>query len=196
MRFYVDYENVNANGLKGARFLKKSDIVRIYYSKDPNIDLDSLREIVRCKARLELQKMPDRIKALNQKNALDIIILMDIYRAAANKTVDEIVVISHDCGFDPPLAELTDREHIFMRYASIEQCIFGVGRKVDLNAVNRLFTGELSKYVKFKPQIIEIISENYTRKSINEAMQKSLHSQIAPVIIQAIKPYIKNLPGE
>lgn len=196
MRFYVDYENVNASGLKGAKLLKSSDIVRIYYSSDPNIDLDSLREIMRCRARLELQKMPDRIKALNIKNALDIVILMDIYRAAANKTVDEIVVISHDCGFDPPLASFSDKEHIYMRYASIEQCIFGIGRKVDLNAVNRLFTGELAKYVKFKPQIVQIISENFTRKSINEAMQKNLHSQISAAVIQAIKPYIKNLPGE
>ena len=80
MRCYVDFENVACAGLKGIENLEESDVVRIYYSNNPSMDIETVKLLLNCKAKIQFVKLADEIKSMNIKNALDIIILNDIDR--------------------------------------------------------------------------------------------------------------------
>lgn len=203
MRFYVDYENVGSNGLCGADHLNESDILRIYYSNNPNISMQTVKEILQTKVKVQFQKMPDKIKSMNLKNAPDIVILTDISRIAETVDSDHLVVISNDSGYDAMLSELSEDSR-FLRFGSIEEFYSAKPKTsaensanaVDKNGIRKLFETELSDYADSKQKIMTIVMQSKTRCKINENLIKTLGSAQASCIMKAIKPYIKNLPGE
>lgn len=65
--YYVDYENVNNNGLEGIENLEKKDMVNILYSANANtMNMETVKKLRQCKATI---KFVD-VKCLG-RNALD-----------------------------------------------------------------------------------------------------------------------------
>lgn len=203
MKFYVDYENVGSNGLCGAEHLNENDVLRIYYSNDPSIGMHIVKEIIQSKVKVQFYKMSDKIKSMNLKNALDIVILTDISRIAETVDSDRLAVISNDSGYDSVLSELSE-DSCFLRFGSIEEFYSAKPKTptensanaVDKNGIRKLFETDLSGYADSKQKIMTIVMQSKTRCKINENLIKTLGSAQASCIMKAIKPYIKNLPGQ
>ena len=106
MRFYIDFENVGCAGLIGIESLTNNDCVRIYYSNNPNVDMNTVENILHSSAKIQFIKLPDSLKMMNLSNALDIVLLTDISRIAATLGSNYAMVISNDKGYDAVISEL------------------------------------------------------------------------------------------
>lgn len=92
--FYIDYENVNSQGLKGVRLLDEDAQVNILYSKKAdNVKFDALSELMKSKAEIHL--LPVHV---GTPNALDfqLVTLLFLNYKAENL----YYIISKDSGYD------------------------------------------------------------------------------------------------
>ena len=92
--YYVDYENVNSQGLKGVEHLTENDEVNILYSKKAdNVKLDILTALMASKASIRF--IPVHV---GTPNALDfqLITLLFLHYTKENR----YFIISKDCGYD------------------------------------------------------------------------------------------------
>ena len=106
MLFYIDYENVHRHGLNGIERLCRQDSVRIYYSDNIRNGSRTILDIPPTKAHVIRNKLPDQIKAMNLHNALDIVILNDLYRMRDMLYGEHVYIITHDKGFDEVIETL------------------------------------------------------------------------------------------
>ncbi len=201
MRFYIDFENVNAGGLKGIESLKADDAVIIYYSNNPNLSMETVQKMIQSKAKIEFQKLSDEIKNMNLKNALDIVILNDIARISGKK--EQIAVITNDCGYDAMIHKFAENGRNVKRAVSISKVSAPVvskqptagNSKINEQEIAALFKKELSSFASDKQKILNIIKNSKTRSQINNKLTKAFSNNTGK-IMKAIKPYIKNLPGK
>ena len=205
MRFYIDFENVGSIGLVGIESLTESDCVRIYYSNNPNIDMQTVENMIHSPAKTQFVKLPDSLKIMNLSNALDIVLLTDISRIAGTLGSNYAVVISNDKGYDSVISELnqTNQTNNILRSDSIKSFsapqlsnIGSASTVVDYNALDRLFTQTLSKYIQYKDKIVKIVKSSKTRCEINTRINQSFDNNQSKVIMGALKPIIKALPGQ
>ncbi|WP_297957356.1 PIN domain-containing protein [uncultured Ruminococcus sp.] len=206
MRFYIDFENVGSAGLIGIESLSENDCVRIYYSNNPNVDMNTVKNMTLSSAKISFVKIPDSIKMMNLSNALDIVLLTDISRNAGTLGNNYAYVISNDKGFDLVISEINQTHNIksisrcenilSAQKASISTVTEIATKKLDENALNQLFSQSLSKYAGYKDKIINIVKKSKTRSSINNNINKSFDSNQTKIIMSALKPIIKNLPGQ
>ncbi len=201
MRFYIDFENVGCGGLKGIPNLKSEDIVSIYYSNNPNLDMETVIKLFHSNAKIDFQKLPDEIKNMNLKNALDIIILNDIGRL---NNSEKVVIISNDTGYDNMIQKFLQKGKNIVRAATVSKISTSTvvkqitsNPKIDEQEISALFNkkGELSGFASSKQKIMNIIKNSKTRSEINNTLTKSFPNNTGK-IMQALKPYIKNLPGK
>ena len=92
--YYVDYENVNSQGLKGVEHLTENDEVNILYSKKAdNVKIDILTALMASKASIRF--IPVHV---GTPNALDfqLITLLFLHYTKENR----YYIISKDCGYD------------------------------------------------------------------------------------------------
>lgn len=96
--FFVDYENVNNNGLKGIESLKKNDKVFILYSENANtLKIDTVKKVRESKALIEFID----IQCLGT-NALDFqlcVLLGEQIGKFRGKKL-ELYIVSKDHGYD------------------------------------------------------------------------------------------------
>lgn len=205
MRFYIDFENIGSSGLVGIESLTENDCVRIYYSNNPNIDMHTVENMMHSPAKIQFVKLPDSLKMMNLSNALDIVLLTDISRIAATLGSNYAVVISNDKGYDSVISELnqTNQTNNILRSdciksfsASLLSNIGSASTIVDYNALDRLFTQTLSKYIQYKDKIVKIVKSSKTRCEINTRIYQSFDNNQSKVIMGALKPIIKVLPGQ
>ncbi|MBR4319490.1 MAG: hypothetical protein IKP69_05500 [Oscillospiraceae bacterium] len=201
MRFYIDFENVGCGGLKGIPNLKSEDIVSIYYSNNPNLDMETVIKLFHSNAKIDFQKLPDEIKNMNLKNALDIIILNDIGRL---NNSEKVAIISNDTGYDNMIQKFLQKGKNIVRAATVSKISTSTvvkqitsNSKIDEQEISALFNkkGELSGFASSKQKIMNIIKNSKTRSEINNTLTKSFPNNTGK-IMQALKPYIKNLPGK
>jgi len=200
MRFYIDFENVNSGGLKGIESLKADDVVIIYYSNNPNLNMETVQKMMQSKAKIEFQKLPDEIKNMNLKNALDIIILNDITRVSGKN--ETFAVISNDGGYDAMLHKFAETGRNIKRAISISKVsvsevnkVSTSSSKIDEQAISALFKKELISFASEKQKILNIIKNSKTRSQINNTLTKAFPNNTGK-IMKALKPYIKDLPGK
>ena len=201
MRFYIDFENVGCGGLKGIPNLKSEDIVSIYYSNNPNLDMETVIKLFHSNAKIDFQKLPDEIKNMNLKNALDIIILNDIGRL---NNSEKVAIISNDTGYDNMIQKFLQKGKNIVRATTVSKISTSTvvkqitsNSKIDEQEISALFNkkGELSGFASSKQKIMNIIKNSKTRSEINNTLTKGFPNNTGK-IMQALKPYIKNLPGK
>ena len=205
MWFYIDFENIGSIGLVGIESLTESDCVRIYYSNNPNIDMQTVENMIHSPAKIQFVKLPASLKMMNLSNALDIVLLTDISRIAGTLGSNYAVVISNDKGYDSVISELnqTNQTNNILRSDSIKSFSAlkpankgSASTVVDYNALDKLFMQTLSKYIQEKEKIIKIVRSSKTRCEINNRVNQTFDSNQSKVIMGALKPIIKALPGQ
>ena len=96
--FFVDYENVNSQGLEGCEDLKATDKVYIMYSENANtLKMDKLQALLRSKASIDTID----IKCLGP-NALDfqLCVLLGSKIGKFRGSKLELFIVSNDHGYD------------------------------------------------------------------------------------------------
>ena len=62
MRYYVDFENLGTAGLVGIENLTENDCVRIYYSNNPNVNMETVINIKKSVSKIQFLKLCDSLK--------------------------------------------------------------------------------------------------------------------------------------
>ena len=92
--YYIDYENVNSFGLKGAQLLGSDSKIYILYSKKAdNVKIDVLSELMKSKA--EIHFLPVHV---GTPNALDFQLITLLFLGYQNE--NHYFIISKDSGYD------------------------------------------------------------------------------------------------
>lgn len=92
--YYIDYENVNSFGLKGAQLLGADSKIYILYSKKAdNVKIDVLSELM--KSRAEIHFLPVHV---GTPNALDFQLITLLFLGYQNE--NHYYIISKDSGYD------------------------------------------------------------------------------------------------
>ena len=92
--YYIDYENVNSFGLKGAQLLGADSKIYILYSKKAdNVKIDVLTELIKSKA--EIHFLPVHV---GTPNALDFQLITLLFLGYQNE--NHYYIISKDSGYD------------------------------------------------------------------------------------------------
>lgn len=207
--FFVDYENVNKDGLNGITKLSKEDCVKIYYSNSAETLTFGLhRRINVSQAFFEYIKVQVPIK-----NAVDCQILFDIRDLAKINKEAQYYIISKDKDFDKAIEEF--KAHNFNVKKIIEVCNISnaEGKKQVKTPVNeneediaalkreaqvRSFFGSNFKekeYTEHKEEIIKIILNAKSKQEINNNLMSIYKNEIVGKIYKQLKPLIKELPG-
>ena len=219
MRYYVDFENVGTAGLAGIEKLAENDCVRIYYSNNPNVNMETVINIKKSVSKIQFLKLCDSLKKMNISNALDIVILTDISNTLPLSDNDFCIVISNDKGYDSVISELNAKsgnKKIF-RESNISEAVKKYKSKVqtavpknkstkkkksktkttiDETALENLFKNGLSQYKQQKNQIIQIVKSSKSRDAINISIGKTFNGTDQKNIMKQLKPIIKVLPGK
>lgn len=219
MRYYVDFENVGTSGLTGIEQLTENDCVTIYYSNNPNVNMETVINIKKFAAKIQFLKLSDSLKKMNFSNALDILILTDVSKILPLSDDNFCIIISKDKGYDNIIGEFNKEngsEKIF-RESDISDAVkkyksnnkvknstsVNVPHKtlkvqktpIDEIALENLFKKELLKYKQKKNKIIQIVRSSKSRCEINNRIGKSFTGADQKKIMGKLKPIIKNLPG-
>lgn len=107
--YYIDYENVHNEGLKGVRKLQQEDKLHLFYSiKADTLKIDVVRQLMECPATICFDKIVNGVE-----NALDfqlITALMCNYSAE-----EKYYIISRDKGYDAAIemAGKQNRDNIY-----------------------------------------------------------------------------------
>ena len=205
MRLYIDYENVGNAGLVGIESLTNNDCVRIYYSNNPSVDMHTVESISHSPAKKQFVRLPDSLKMMNHSNALDIVILTDIAKIAADLGSNYAIVISKDKGYDAVISEIkqTCKTNNIIRLDSIQswtrsspESLCAASKSIDNSALNELFNQSLSKFVQRKSEIVDIVKTSKSRCEINNRVQHSFDMNQSRIIMGALKPIIIVYPGQ
>ena len=94
--YYIDYENVSSQGLKGVELLSENDEVILLYSKKADhVKIDILTMMMESKAKIRF--LPVHV---GTPNALDFQLVTELgYRISKNES-DRFVIVTNDTGFD------------------------------------------------------------------------------------------------
>ena len=209
--FFVDYENVNRDGMNGIVKLSDKDCVRVYYSDAAETLTFGLhRRIQVSQAEFEYIKIQIPIK-----NAVDCQILFDIGNFIRENKNAEYYIVSKDSDFDKAIEGLKNRKIKIKKIADIakrnedpveNQVKNNTGQTKLKQTVDnekreaqvRSFFGQHfkeKKYVEQKEKIIQVIVESKTKQAVNNNLMKLYPNETVHVIYKRIQPLIKNLPG-
>lgn len=209
--FFVDYENVNRDGMNGIVKLSDKDCVRIYYSDAAETLTFGLhRRIQASQAKFEYIKIQIPIK-----NAVDCQILFDIENFIRDNKNSEYYIVSKDSDFDKAIEGLKNRKIKIKKIADIakrnedpvEKQVKNNNGQTKLKqtvdnekreAQVRSFFGQYfkeKKYVERKEEIIQVIVESKTKQAVNNNLMKLYPNETVHVIYKKIQPLIKDLPG-
>lgn len=207
--FFVDYENVNRDGLNGITKLTETDCVRIYYSNAAETLTFGLhRRINASKAHFDYIKVQIPIK-----NAVDCQILFDIRDFAKEQRKAEYFIVSKDSDFDQAV-ETFKANQIKVKKV-VEICQLAGNQKSASNSSNTKNKNVLSdkdrqetqirsffeehfkekEYTAKEEEIVQLLLESKNRQQINNGLLKIFRNNKVGAIYKRLKPLIKDLPG-
>jgi hypothetical protein len=201
--FFVDYENVNRDGLNGITKLTSDDCVRIYYSEAADTLTFGLhRRINESSANFEYIKIQMPIK-----NAVDCKIAFDIIDIANMSKKSEFYIISNDNDYDKAIDSFKVHKINVKRIPEIckrdEPLTNETKTQKPTNATEQLkdsqirsFFGQHFKkqiYKDHKEDIIKIIKESSKKQEVNNKLMQFYDSKTAGTIYQKLIPLLDKL---
>ncbi len=119
--YYIDYENVSSQGLKGIELLTENDEVNLLYSKKAdNVKIDMLTVMMESKARIRF--LPVHV---GTPNALDFQLVTLLF--LNYKESDYCYIISKDSGYDCCIKTAAENgAPNVARYPNIESAVKGI----------------------------------------------------------------------
>ena len=184
--YYIDYENVHNEGLKGVQKLQQGDRLYLFYSvKADTLKIDVVRQLMECPAQICFDKIINGVE-----NALDFQLITALM---CNYTPDEdYYIISRDKGYDAAIemAGKQNRCNIY-RCKDIEGAIkhqdgLGIDESdqeiiVDLGdlSANNEPVADSEPTSKIVPEAGEIVSENQVLSDDVPVIQDDVNTKSA-----------------
>lgn len=212
--FFVDYENVNRDGLNGITKLTEKDCVRIYYSPSAEtLTFGMHRRINASKAQFEYIKVQIPIK-----NAIDCQILIDLQNILRGSRNANYFIVSKDNDFDRAIGQLISQKVKVKKVQEIcrwSEDDNGIESKKtpEHNKMEKLpkksqhekreaqirsFFGQHFKekvYTEHKEEIIQIVIRGKTKQQVNNELTKIYRCKTSGEVYKKLQPLIKDLPG-
>lgn len=204
--YFIDYENVHADGFIGIENLGENDIICVMYTEQSKtFSLELVEKIVRQKARLESYKA-----GTGAKNSLDFQLAsyLGYMIAKGDRTEDCFYIVSRDTGFNHLVDFWAERKVKVKRIANFED-----GEKDSKAAVlaeesrpkakskskisdsNKATKEELLQYLteeEYSDKILEIFNSYKTKVAINNGLSKEFRdSQKSSAIYKKLKVLLK-----
>lgn len=186
--YFLDYENVHADGFKGTGVLKENDVICVMYTdQSRNVTFDIIEEINSHGARIESYRA-----GTGSKNALDFQLSSYLgYVIAKNENKQcQYFIISEDTGYDRVVEFWQGRGIAIKRIANLAG---GIGRQQQqaqsgkagqvkstrrrsrVAEENLATEEELRRYLddeEYSESILEIINTYKSKQAINNALTK------------------------
>ncbi len=208
--FFVDYENVNRDGLNGIGHLTENDCVKIYYSENAQtLSFGLHRRINACMARFQYAK----IETYGIENAIDMHILMEIKQAYILNKNTSFFIVSKDGDFDKAIVDYNRKGIKTKKISQIcESYNPGYVKTVDSTVVKTEVNKNIDKreqilrsmfgrhfkespYKENKEVIIKILLASIDKQSLNNALTKIIPSDYIPNILNQFSNVFSPLPN-
>lgn len=207
--YFLDYENVHADGFKGAGSLKENDVVCVMYTdQSRNVTFDIIEEINNRGARIESYRA-----GTGSKNALDFQLSSYLgYVIGKNeKKQYQYFIISEDTGYDRVVEFWKGRGVSIKRMANLsggqgskqtaqsgkaaQQQVNRMRRRSRVAEENWATEEELRRYLddeEYNENILEIINTYKSKQAINNALTKECkNTKRGGAIYKKLKPLLK-----
>lgn len=183
--YFIDFENVNCDGLEGIDRLSEDDSIHLFYSASANKITFKLHLMIStCKAQFIYHEVQT-----GKKNALDFQLVTYLGYLVGKDKKSQYLIVSKDEGF----GFVVD----FWKAQGVEVAqIINLLQEDD----NTPLPAEIEKqleplfadYQKELPEIRSCIRRYKTRQGINNALVKKYESKKAGEIYKVLKPILKN----
>lgn len=200
--YFIDYENVHADGFTGVEKLGENDVICVMYTEQSKaFSLELVEKITRQRARLESYKA-----GTGAKNSLDFQLASYLgYVIAKNEGADDsFYIVSRDTGFNHLVdfwAERNVKVRRIPNFACDEKDLEEPKPKARTKSKSKVADTdkatkeELLQYLteeEYSDKILEIFNSYKTRVAINNGLSKEFRdSQKSSAIYKKLKTLLK-----
>ena len=182
--YFIDYENIHIDGLKGVARLKEDDAVCIFYSEKANTLTFGLhRRLIECNAKIEYIKV-----TVGTKDSLDFQLTSILGYKIAKEENKEYVIVSKDKGFDSTV-EFWRKKRI--KISRVEDISSDVQKQTDetQKQVAELLGEENKEYIKV---VCSAIKGRKSKEGVHNYIMKELcDNKKVTELYKKIKPLLK-----
>ncbi|MBQ4627378.1 MAG: hypothetical protein IJB45_09030 [Clostridia bacterium] len=183
--YFIDYENVHVDGLKGVSGLNEEDMVCIFYSEKANTMTFGLhRRLTECKAAIEYIKV-----SVGTPNSLDFQLTSILGYKIAKEADREFVIVSKDKGYDCAVEFWKKKKIKISRVENINTDVQNSANELK-QEISELLGKENEQYAAV---ILKAIKERKSKEGINNYMAKAIKdNKKVSELYKKIKPLLKN----
>lgn len=192
--FLVDYENVNAAGLKGLKNLTREDRVVIFYTKNRNtMTFELSKQLCTCKAEVQMfEATVSTAQKPTVKNALDLQLSMYAGFLIGQYPRENIFIISNDKDFYVDLSffshQLRDARSTLVMRSSIEDAL-SLPHELQTQVAGLLE----SKDVILVQQICVILASSDDLQALHTSLIKTIGNDGTKEVYRKLKPSFSTL---
>lgn len=182
--YFIDYENVHVDGLKGVAKLTEDDSVCIFYSEKANTLTFGLhRRLLESKAKIEYIKV-----SVGTPNSLDFQLTSILGYKIAKEENQEYVIVSKDKGFDSTVEFWSKKKIEISRVEDITTDVQNSKNEL-MQEISKLIGVENEKYVQ---NVYEALMERKSKEGVHNYLMKELHdNKKVTELYKKIKPLLK-----
>ncbi len=183
--YFIDYENVRVDGLKGVAKLTEDDSVCIFYSEKANTLTFGLhKRLIESKANIEYIKV-----SVGTPNSLDFQLTSILGYKIAKEEKQEYVIVSKDKGFDSTVEFWTKKKIQISRVEDITTDVQNQKNEITQEILS-LIGSENEKYIK---NVFEALKERKSKDGVHNYLMKELHdNKKVTELYKKIKPLLKD----
>ncbi|MBR3754863.1 MAG: hypothetical protein IKK49_07190 [Clostridia bacterium] len=183
--YFIDYENVRVDGLKGVSKLGEDDSVCIFYSEKANTLTFGLhRRLCECKADIEYFKV-----ATGTPNSLDFQLTSLLGFKVARDETQEYVIVSKDKGFDSTVEFWSRKKIDITRVEDITTDVQNSKNEL-MQEITTLIGKENATY---SAAVFDAITQRKSKEGIHNFLMKELHdNKKVTELYKKIKPLLKD----
>lgn len=182
--YFIDYENVHVDGLKGVAKLNEDDLVCIFYSENANTLTFGLhRRLLESKAKIEYIKV-----STGTPNSLDFQLTSILGYKIAKEEDQEYVIVSKDKGFDSTVEFWNKRKIDISRVENITTDVQNSKNEL----IQEILTLIGTENEKYSSNIYKALSERKSKEGVHNLLMKELHdNKKVTELYKKIKPLLK-----
>ncbi len=182
--YFIDYENVRVDGLKGVAKLDEDDSVCIFYSEYANTLTFGLhRRLCECRANIEYIKV-----TAGTPNSLDFQLTSLLGYKIAREEDSEYVIVSKDKGYDSTVEFWSKRKIEISRVEDITTDVQNAKNEL-IQEISVLIGKENEEFVN---AVYEAVTQRKSKDGVHNFLMKSLHeNKKVTELYKKIKPLLK-----
>lgn len=183
--YFIDFENVNCDGLEGIDKLREEDTVHLFYSASANKITFKLHLLIStCKAKFCYHEVKT-----GKKNALDFQLVTFLGFLVGKNKNEQYLIVSKDEGFSFVVDFWKEQQVEVTQIINLRQENDETPLPTEVEKqLEPLFTN----FQKEIPEIQSCIRKYKTKQGINNALVKKYESKKAGEIYKILKPLLKN----